>query len=133
MKNMQIENVVIEYRDRPAGSKSKLNTYSDGMKVLRTVGRLFCVYHPLQFFGVLGILLAAVAVAFFIPIFLEYIETGLVLRFPTLFVCGFVMLAAIQSVFSGLVLQSMGQKNRQQFEIERIRCHQMLEENRLRK
>ncbi len=132
-KNMQIENVVIEYRDRPAGSKSKLNTYSDGMKVLRTVGRLFCVYHPLQFFGVLGILLAAVAVAFFIPIFLEYIETGLVLRFPTLFVCGFVMLAAIQSVFSGLVLQSMGQKNRQQFEIERIRCHQMLEENRLRK
>ena len=82
----------------------------------------------LPFFGVLGLLLAAVAVAFFIPIFIEYIKTGLVQRFPTLFVCGFVMLAAMQSVFSGLVLQSMGQKNRQQFEIERIRCHQMFEE-----
>jgi glycosyltransferase involved in cell wall biosynthesis len=127
-KNMQIGNVVVEYRDRPAGSESKLNTYSDGVKVLRTVGRLFCIYHPLPFFGVLGLLLAAVAVAFFIPIFIEYIKTGLVQRFPTLFVCGFVMLAAMQSVFSGLVLQSMGQKNRQQFEIERIRCHQMFEE-----
>lgn len=127
-KNMQIENVVITYRDRPEGSESKLNTYSDGFKVLKTVGRLFCIYHPLQFFGGLGILLAAVAIAFFVPIFLEYIDTGLVLRFPTLFVCGFVMLAAIQSIFSGLVLQSMEQKNKQQFEIDRIRCHNTLRE-----
>lgn len=122
-KKMQIENVVIEYRDRPEGSFSKLNTYSDGFKVLRTVGRLFCVYHPLRFFGIIGLILAAIATGVFIPVLMEYFETGLVLRFPTLIICGFMMLAAIQSIFSGLVLETMEQKNRQQFELERIACH----------
>lgn len=128
-KNMQIANVVIDYRDRKEGSVSKLNTYSDGLKVLRMVGRSFRMYHPLKFFGSVGLVLAAISIAFFIPIFIEYLETGLVFRFPTLFVCGFVMLAAIQSFFSGLMLESMEQKNRQLFELNRINAFQQKKKN----
>ena len=116
-KNMFVENVVIGYRDRPEGSYSKLNTYSDGMKVLFTIGNLFRTYRPLGFFGIIAILLAVLAVIFFIPVMIEYARTGLVGHFPTLFVCGFVFLAAIQALFSGLILQTIGKKNRQDFEM----------------
>ncbi len=116
-KNMQLENVIIDYRDRPEGSVSKLNTYSDGMKVLKTIARLYRTYHPLGFFGWIAAILAIVSVGFFIPILSEYIQTGLVPKFPTLFACGFVMIAAIQSLFAGLILQTIAQKNRQDFEM----------------
>lgn len=115
-KNMQIENVVIEYRDRPEGSVSKLNTYSDGFKVLRTIMRLFRNYKPLAFFGTLAVVLLLIAVGFFIPVLNTYLETGLVPQFPTLIVCGFVAMAAVQSFFAGMILSSIVQKNRQDFE-----------------
>lgn len=119
-KNMYIENVVINYRDRPEGSESKLDTYSDGFKVLMTIVRLYRVYHPLGFFGIVAILLALIAIGFFIPIFLEYLQTGLVPKFPTLIICGFTMIAAIQSFFTGMQLENMLQKNRQDFEMNLI-------------
>lgn len=114
--NMQIENVIVDYRDRPEGSESKLNTYSDGIKVLGTIGRLYKDYKPLGFFTLLAVLLAAISVIFFIPVLVDFIRTGVVEKFPTLFVCGFVMLAAIQSFFSGLILSNMALKNRRDFE-----------------
>ena len=77
-KNMLVENVVIGYRDRPQGSESKLNTISDGTKVLRTIVRLFRDYKPMSFFGILAGMLAVLAIAFFIPVFVEYTKTGLV-------------------------------------------------------
>lgn len=117
-KNMSITNVIIDYRDRPEGSESKLNTYSDGLKVLRTIVRLYRTYNPLGFFGIFAGLLALISIAFFIPVFIEYLKTGLVPNFPTLIVCGFTMIAAIQSFFVGLQLQTMIQKNRQDFEME---------------
>ncbi len=117
-KNMAMENVVIEYRDRPEGSQSKLNTYSDGFKVLGTIIRLFRNYRPFHFFGLVALVLAVISIAFAIPVFVEYIETGLVPRFPTLIVCGFVMMAAIQSLFSGMLLETIVQRNRQEFELE---------------
>lgn len=120
-KNMLVENVIIDYRDRPEGSESKLNTYSDGFKVLRTIARLYRTYKPLQFFGIIAVLLAIISIGFFIPVFIEYIEIGEVPNFPTLIVCGFTMLAAIQSFFSGLMLQTIVHKNRQDFEMELIR------------
>lgn len=116
-KNMFVENVVIEYRDRPEGSVSKLNTYSDGFKVLMTIMRLYRTYNPLGFFGIIAFILAAIAIGFFIPVMIEYINTGLVPNFPTLIVCGFTMIAAIQSLFAGLTLQTIVQKNRQDFEM----------------
>lgn len=119
-KNMFVENTIIEYRDRPDGSESKLNTYSDGFKVLRTIFRLFRTYKPMAFFGGISLILAIISVLFFIPVFAAYLKTGLVLNFPTLIVCGFTMIAAIQSFFVGLTLQTIGQKNRQDFEMQLI-------------
>lgn len=114
--NMQIENVIVDYRDRPEGSESKLNTFSDGFKVLHTIIKLYRDYKPLGFFGLCAIILALVAVLLFIPILIAYLETGMVLRFPTLFVSGFVGLAALQSFFSGLILENIALKNRRDFE-----------------
>lgn len=114
--NLQIENVIVEYRDRPEGSESKLNTFSDGLKVLHTIVKLYRDYKPFGFFGAVAVFLALLAVALFVPIFISYVETGLVLRFPTLFGCGFIGLAAIQSFFAGLILSNMALKNRRDFE-----------------
>ncbi len=114
--NMQIENVIVDYRDRPEGSESKLNTFSDGFKVIRTIVKLYRDYKPFGFFGMCAAVLAVIAVLMFIPILISYVETGLVLRFPTLFVCGFIGLAAVQSLFAGLMLANMALKNRRDFE-----------------
>ena len=115
-KNMYVENVVVDYRDRPSGSTSKLNTYSDGMKVLSTILRLFRTYKPMAFFGSVSAILLLLAAVFFIPVLYTFIQIGEVPNFPTLIVCGFAALAAIISFFSGLILSSMVQKNRQDFE-----------------
>ena len=120
-RNMRIENVVIEYRDRPAGSESKLSTFSDGMRVLRTIARLFRNYRPLAFFGGISLMLALLAAGFFVPVLMEYLRTGLVPNLPTLVVCGFAAVAAIQSFFSGLILETLRQKDRQDFEMELVR------------
>ena len=116
-KNMQVENVIIDYRDRPEGSESKLNTYSDGMKVLRTIVKLYRTYKPMQFFGAIAFILAALSIGFMIPVLRTYATTGLVPQYPTLIVCGFTMIAAIQSFFAGLQLQTIVQQNRQGFEM----------------
>ncbi len=123
-KNMYIENVVIDYRDRPEGSESKLNTYTDGIKVLHTIIRLFRNYKPFIFFGILALALSVIAVSFFIPVVATYIKIGKVPNFPTLIVCGFTFMAAIQSFFSGLVLQNAVQKNKQDFEMNLIHIEQ---------
>ena len=118
--NMHLENVVIDYRDRPEGSVSKLNTYSDGFKVLRTIARLYRVYKPLGFFGMISAMLFLLAVLFFIPVLNTYAQTGLVPNFPTLIVCGFTVMASLQSLFSGLILETIRQKNRQDFDKQHL-------------
>lgn len=122
-KNMQIENVVIDYRDRPEGSVSKLNTYSDGFKVIRTIFRLYRSYRPFAFFGIIALILAVLSLLFFVPIVGEFVRTGLVDRFPTLIVCGFTMIAAIQSLFTGFTLETLRKKDRQDFEMELLRAN----------
>lgn len=115
-KNMSMKNEIIEYRDRPEGSESKLNTISDGIKVLKTIVRLYRDNKPLNFYGIIGLLLVVISFVFFVPIFVEYIETGLVSKIPTLIVCGFCVLAAIVSYFSGMVLQTIKHEERKEFE-----------------
>ena len=115
-KNMLVENVIIDYRDRPDGSESKLNTYSDGAKVLKTIMGLYKNYKPMQFFGLLAAILMIIAFAMFMPVFAVYLKTGLVPNFPTLIVSGFIAMAALQSFFAGLVLSTIVQKDRQLFE-----------------
>lgn len=130
-KNLFVENVVIEYRDRPEGSESKLNTYSDGFKVLRTIFRLFKNYKPMQFFSLLAFILAAISIAFFAPVFAAFLRTGVVDKMPTLIVSGFTMLAAIQSLFSGLILATITQKNRQDFEMQMMNMKNMFESKKM--
>lgn len=119
-KNMRVENVIIQYRDRPEGSVSKLNTYSDGMKVLGTIIRLYKNYKPSGFFGLIAALLAVIATVFVAPVLGDYFATGLVERFPTLIVCCFVYIAAIESFFAGIVLATSNQKNKHDFEMNLI-------------
>ncbi len=116
-KNLKVDNVVIEYRNRPEGSESKLNTYSDGFEVIRTILRLFSTYRPFAFFGTIAAILLLISIGFFIPVLIKFIQTGLVLNFPTLIVCCFVAVAAIQSFFSGLILKNIYLRSRQDFEL----------------
>lgn len=122
-KNMKIDHVIIQYRDRPEGSVSKLNTIKDGMKVLRTIATLHRNYKPYSFFAIISAILSLLAVGFFIPILITYFKTGLVPNFPTLIVCGFTAIAALISFFTGLQLQNAVQKNKQDFEMERIKAN----------
>lgn len=122
-KKMWVENVVVDYRDRAEGSLSKLNTYSDGAKVLFTIGRLFRSYRPLGFFGVLALILAAVSGLLFLPVLVTYLQTGLVPRFPTLIVSGFGALAAVVSLFCGLLLDNVRQKDLRDFEFKLQQVH----------
>lgn len=122
-RKMYVENVVVDYRDRPEGSESKLNTYSDGIRVLLTIARLFRVYCPLRFFGLLALALAAVSMVLFLPILATYLSTGLVPRFPTLIVSGFIMVAALQSLFGGLLLDNIRQKDCRDFEFKLQQAH----------
>lgn len=113
---LQIENVIVEYRDRPEGSVSKLNTYSDGVKVIHKMIQLYKNYKPLYFFGGVCILLILIAFILMIPVIVDYLDTGLVPRFPTLIGCGFLTLAGIQSFFAGMILDVMTAKDRRDFE-----------------
>ena len=115
-KNMALKNQIIDYRDRPEGSESKLNTVSDGLKVLRTILRLYVDYQPFQFFGIIALILIALAVGFSIPVISDYLHTGLVERFPTLIVCGFSAISGIISLFTGLILSTLKNRERREFE-----------------
>ena len=125
-KNLYLENVIVDYQDRPEGSQSKLNTFSDGFKVLRTIFKLWKNYKPLAFFSLLAMILFVLSIVFFVPVFVTYFETGLVDRIPTLIVCGFTTIAAIQAFFCGLQLDTIKQKNHHDFEIDFIHRVDML-------
>ncbi|MCR5233447.1 MAG: glycosyltransferase family 2 protein [Lachnospiraceae bacterium] len=116
-KNMYVENLVIDYRDRPEGSESKLNTYSDGFKVIGTIVKMYRTYKPLGFFGSISAILAILSIVFVIPVLRTFVLTREVPQFPTLIVCGFTMIAAIQSFFAGLQLHTIVQQKRQDFEL----------------
>ena len=116
-KNMAVANVIVDYRNRPNNSVSKLHTFSDGIRVLKTILKLYRTYRPMRFFGAIAMMMSLLSAGFFIPVFLEYLDTGMVPGFPTLIVCGFTMLAAVQSFFTGMILQTILQKNRQECEM----------------
>ena len=116
-KNFRLVEVPVTYRDRPAGSVSKLNTYRDGMRVLRTIARLFRDYRPFSFFGWLGFFCFLIASAFFGPVLADYLATGLVPKFPTLIACSGLYVVAILLWISGLILDVITKKHRQLFEL----------------
>lgn len=114
---MSIENVIVDYRDRPDGSQSKLNTYSDGFKVLALIIKLYKNYKPLEFFTCLASVMTIVAMVMFGWVFARFLGSGLVENMPTLVVSGFIEVGALQAFFSGLILSDMVTKNRRDFEL----------------
>ena len=122
-KGLAVISKTIEYRDRPKGSFSKLNTFRDGLRVLGTITSMFRRYRPRLFFGIFALILAALGIGFLIPIFITYGQTGQVPNFPTLIVCGFVLLAAMLSLFVGFILQSIRDKERTDFEFHYVEAN----------
>ena len=119
-KNLQVDNVIVNYRDRPEGSESKLNTISDGAKVLFKILSLYKTYKPLAFFSILSFIFFVMASILFGPVMVEYIKTGLVPKFPTLIVSWFLFSFSLQSMFSGFLLQNISTKNKHDFEMNYI-------------
>lgn len=117
-KNLLVQSLPVQYRDRPEGSVSKLNTYSDGVKVILTIFNLYRDYKPMSFFGVLALIMVVVAAVLFAPLFTHYLETGLVPRIPTLVVSAFTMLAAMLSFACGLVLDTQTKSSRKNLEVQ---------------
>ncbi|MBO6145237.1 MAG: glycosyltransferase [Bacilli bacterium] len=115
-KNLLLKEIPVDYRDRPAGSESKLNTVSDGIKVLKTIARLFKEYKPMIFFGLISLLFFIISLIFGIPVFIEYFQTGLVPRFPTLIFSGFMLMIASLTLICGIILEVVVKKHRQLFE-----------------
>ena len=116
-KNFKLVEIPVGYRDRPEGSVSKLNTFSDGFKVLRTIARLFRDYKPFAFFGWLGLICFAIATAFFAPVLSGYLATGMVPKFPTLIACSGLYVISFLLWISGVILEVITKKHRQLFEL----------------
>lgn len=116
-KNFRILELPVKYRDRPEGSDSKLHTVTDGIRVLRTIVTLFKEYRPMEFFGALSVICMLVSVYLFVPVLLEYFETHIVPRFPTLIVSGFLMVSGLLLLSCGIILDVVGKKHRQLFEL----------------
>lgn len=116
-KNFKLVEMPVTYRDRPAGSVSKLNTYRDGFRVLRTIARLFRDYRPFAFFGWLGLLCFFVSSVMFVPVLSGYLATGLVPKFPTLIACSGLYVVAFLLWASGVILEVIAKKHRQLFEL----------------
>lgn len=116
-KNFLLKEISVDYRDRPEGSVSKLSTYSDGFKVLKTIARLFKEYKPTIFFGVISLLFLIISLIFGVPVFMEYFKTGLVPRYPTLIFSGFMLVISILMFVCGIILEVVVKKHRQLFEL----------------
>lgn len=116
-KNFLLKEIPVDYRDRPEGSVSKLSTYSDGFKVLKTIARLFKEYKPTIFFSLISLVFLIVSFIFGVPVFVEYFKTGLVPRYPTLIFSGFMLIISILMFICGIILEVVVKKHRQLFEL----------------
>ena len=128
-KNMKVKNVIIEYRDRPADSPSKLNTIPDGIKVIKTIFGFYKNYKPFQFFTLLALVLVLIGTAFFVPVFLDFLNRGVV-KIPTLLISVLFFLCGVQSFFAGLTLDNIIKTTKQNFEMRLIDCERELKNGR---
>ncbi len=116
-KNFKIKEVPVTYRDRPEGSVSKLNTYSDGLKVLKTIETLFKEYKPGLFFNIIALFFLIITFILGIPPFVEYFKTGLVLKFPSLIVASISLVIALLLWITGIILEVIAKKHKQMYEL----------------
>ena len=116
-KNFNIKEIPVQYRDRPEGSVSKLNTYKDGIRVIKTIAILFKEYKPGLFFYCISLLFFLIALMLGIPVLIEYFNTGLVPRFPTLIVASIFLVVSLLLTTTGIILQVIAKKHKQLFEV----------------
>ncbi|HJJ13303.1 MAG TPA: glycosyltransferase family 2 protein [Clostridiaceae bacterium] len=116
-KNFTLKEIPVQYRDRPEGSVSKLNTYKDGARVIKTIAILFEEYKPALFFNTIAACIFIISLILAIPVFIEYFKTGLVPKFPTLIVAGIMLVISLLLSVSGIILQVIVKKHKQLFEI----------------
>lgn len=116
-KNFLLVEIPIDYKDRPEGSVSKLNTYKDGIKVMKTIATLFKEYRPALFFNLVALLFLVLASILGVPILIEYFETGLVPKFPSLIVSGLFITISLLMIMTGLILQVTVKKHNQMYEL----------------
>lgn len=116
-KNFKVLEIPVQFRDRPNGSVSKLNTYKDGFRVLKTIASLFKEYKPMGFFGIIALILFLISDVMIIPVLTEYFDTGLVARFPTLIFCCFLYMSSILNLSIGIILQVIAKKHKQIYEL----------------
>ncbi|MBR1802155.1 glycosyltransferase [Candidatus Saccharibacteria bacterium] len=128
-KNFKIIEIPIEYRDRPAGSESKLSTYKDGAKVLMTIGTLFKEYRPAIFFNFLAALFSIAGIILMLPAFTEYFETNFVTKVPSLIFGGFLLIIGILNMITGIILEVVVKKHRQDYEIYLNEIHKNAEKH----
>lgn len=126
-KNMKTKNVIIEYRDRPADSPSKLNTIPDGIKVISTIFGFYKNYKPLKFFLLFAFILGVIGLGLFIPVFIDFLHRGVV-KIPTLVVSVLFFLCSVQSCFSGMILDNIIKNTKQNFEMRLIDVERNLNE-----
>lgn len=116
-KNFTLKEVPVQYRDRPEGSVSKLNTYKDGARVIKTIATLFKEYKPGLFFNLIALFVFIITAVLAVPVLIEYMNTGLVPRFPTLIVASILCVIGLLLIITSIILQVIVKKNKQVFEI----------------
>ena len=116
-RRWRIKDIPIVYRDRPAGSESKLSTFSDGIKVVCMIGTLFKDYRPLKFFGLVSVLFLFLGLIAGIPVIVDFARTGLVTRLPTaILATAFIFLCGL-SLTTGFILDSVAKVERKEWEL----------------
>ena len=110
---MPVGEVATAYGARPEGSESKLSTYRDGWRILKTIGTLYRVERPVLFYGTIGGLLVIAAIILAIPLVLTYLDTGLVPRFPTAILVTGMVIVAVLCFFAGLILDTVTRGRRE--------------------
>ena len=118
--SFKVDSVPVEYRDRPQGSHSKLSTFGDGYRAIKTALALFGEHRPLRCFSIIAAILLLLALILVTPVFIEYFQTGLVPRFPTLIVSGFIALLAMMMWVAGVILEVISRNHWKQYELALI-------------
>jgi glycosyltransferase involved in cell wall biosynthesis len=116
-KNFKIKEIPVKYKNRQAGSNSKLSTHKDGIKVLYTIGSLFKEYKPAIFFNALAFIFGIVGIILMAPAFTEYLETSFVTKFPRLIFGGFMLIIGILNMITGIILEVIAKKHKQNYEL----------------
>ena len=126
-KKYRIKEIPIEFRERPEGSKSKVNTFTDGMKVIKTIIKMFKDYRPLKFFSIIFIILFSIGILVGIPVIIEFYKTGYITKMPSAILATGIITLSVISEQCGLILHTIVKLDKQNYELNLLRYKQIEE------